>query len=180
MEMQNDAHNYFEQRIKRIRIRRWILSFLRNVLIAAAVIYLLFGVVFGLAIVHGDSMSPSLHENDLVLFLRLGQYNREDIVLIKTDSKEDYIKRIIAVAGEEINIDEKLNQVLINDNPLLEPYIFEDTYPKTGASFPLVLDENEFFVLGDNRGNSKDSRNYGPITKERVKGRVIAVFRITA
>lgn len=83
------------------------------------------------------------------------------------------VKRVIGVPGDEIDIRD--GKVYVNGNELVEDYIKGVTYPRE-IQFPLKVGEGEYFVLGDNREVSKDSRSFGVIKKSQIEGR--AVFRI--
>ena len=118
--------------------------------------------------------STELKYNPWALFKRLTGIGCDDIA---------YIKRIIGTPNDKIEIREAHDgayEVLINDVPLDEPYIYDrfDYLPCTEDMYcgPFVLGSNEFFMMGDNRGNSRDSRYWGPITKDRFIGRAVLLF----
>lgn len=168
-----------EERLRSLQKRKSWWGLLRSLMITAAVVYLLFGVVFGIAVVQGDSMTPAIRNGDIVLFVRLGGgYRLGDIVLIRTEGREDYVKRICALPGETVEIDEDEGNLLVNGEPAIEPYAYSDTYGKPGVTYPLTLAEDEYFCLGDNRSNSMDSRNYGAVFEEQIDGKALAVFRL--
>ena len=166
-----------DRRLRKLHNRRDRTSLIRNLILTAVVVYLLFGVIFGIAIIKGDSMHPSFREGDIVLFFRLGKYKQGDVILIDTKSETDYIKRIIGMPFDEIDIDDETGMVIINGRPLQEPYAHGETHAKAGVTFPLVLGEDEYFCLGDNRLNSLDSRNYGPVKRSQIDGKVIFLLR---
>ncbi len=172
-------HDALEKRLRTLRKRKNWWGLIRSLAITGAAIYLLFGVLFGIAVVQGDSMTPAVRDGDIVLFWRLGgDYGLGDIVLIRTEGREDYVKRICALPGETVEIDEQEGRLLVNGEPAIEPYIYSETHGKTGVAYPLTLGEDEYFCLGDNRGNSMDSRNYGAISGEEIDGKALAVFRL--
>lgn len=163
-----------------LRRRRDWRRMLFRLLATGGIVYLLFGVIFGIGMVQGQSMVPALREKDLVLFFRLGRnYQIGDIILIKTQERSDYIKRIIGSSGDEVDIDERMGTVLSNGKKLEEPYVYELTYKKRGVAYPLKLKQGEYFVMGDHRENSYDSRNYGVVEEEQIDGKVIAILRIS-
>ena len=150
-----------------------------NILLTVAAVYLLFGVVLGIAVVKGDSMEPTLRENDIVLFLRIDVgYNPEDIVLTEAEDGRIYIKRIAAVSGQTVDINEETGALVIDGTEAVEPYVYTKTSGKTGMEFPYTLEEGEYLLLGDNRENSYDSRNYGPVREDDIKGRVFTTLRV--
>ena len=166
----------------RVAVRRG--SLLRLAVSAGATVactLVLFGLVFGIAIVHGDSMNPAFRNNDLALFsrrVRAGGYSAGDVVILRPDAAglRKYVKRVVAVPGDLVDIGGQ-GGVLVNGGLLEEPYAAGFTEPKEGAQFPLRLGEGEYFVLGDNRENSSDSRSFGAVTAKQIDGRVLAVLR---
>lgn len=175
---ENSTTVYLEEKIQAIRRKKSRIKLVSSLLTTAAVVYLLFGVVFGLAIVQGDSMQPSLQSGDIVVFFRLSRsYKTDSIVLVDNKEGSDYIKRVIASSGQTIDIDDENNTVLINGEEKKELYARGKTVKKTGAEYPLTLEKNQYFVLGDHRENSIDSRNYGCVTNKQIGGVVIATFR---
>ena len=128
-----------------------------------------------LVIVQGESMQPTLLNNERVLLGRLEYYGtapkRGDIVVVKyPDVTEDIIKRVIATAGETIEVHD--GSVYINGTKLDEPYIQD---PIADTTAPTVVPEGTVFVMGDNRNDSLDSRSVGPIALDQVLGRAYAV-----
>ena len=173
------ADGILERRLQKLRHKKdWRRLFCKLVS-TAIVVYLLFGVIFGIAIVQGDSMTPAVRSGDIVFFLRLGSsYNLGDIVLIRTEGREDYVKRVCALPGQTVEIDDEQGRLLVDGEPAIEPYAYSETYGKTGVSYPLTLAQDEYFYLGDNRSNSLDSRNYGSVSEEQIDGKALAFFRI--
>lgn len=167
-----------EGRLRKVRRKRSRRALLIRLLITALIVYLTFGVCLGVAVVEGDSMTPALEEGDVALFLRIGAtYRTGDIVLVEMDDGTEYVKRIVALPGQTVDIREDTGELLVDGEPLLEPYISEATYAKEGVvSYPLTLGEDEYFVLGDHRANSMDSRNYGPVCKDQLDGRMLFIF----
>ena len=165
--------------LKKIRNRRRRRQAAINILLTVAAVYLLFGVVLGIAVVKGDSMEPTLRENDIVLFLRIDVgYNPEDIVLTEAEDGRIYIKRIAAVPGQTVDINDETGALVIDGTEAVEPYVYTKTSCKTGMEFPYTLEEGEYLLLGDNRENSYDSRNYGPVREDDIKGRVFTTLRV--
>lgn len=129
-------------------------------------------------------MLPNFEDNEYLLTdklsYRLGNPKRADVVVFAAPASpgEDYIKRIIGLPGEHVSI--KNGKIHINGQPLGEPYLPADTYTQTG----ILLDEkkdmdlagNEYFVLGDNRNNSSDSRRFGPVKRKKLVGRAWVVY----
>ncbi|GAB6933511.1 signal peptidase I [Calditerricola satsumensis] len=142
--------------------------------------------LFAPFVVDGSSMLPNLHDRDRLivnkLAYRIGEPKRGDVVVVYIPSEDrDFIKRVIAVGGETV---EMKNDVLyINGKPVEEPYLKrakEEAHARgelyTLDFGPVTVPEGHVFVLGDNRGNSKDSRLLGPLPLEHVVGRADVIF----
>lgn len=124
-------------------------------------------------VVVGESMCPNYKAGQL-LFYRTKNIQRNDIVravIIKDNKKESIVKRVIALPGETVNIQEN-GDVYIDGNLYQEPYLSASakalTYNKDTIS-NFELKENEYLLLGDNRGNSLDSRTSGPFSDAQIK-----------
>ncbi len=133
--------------------------------------------------VEGSSMLPTLSDGDSVivdkLTYRFKEPERYDVVAFSYRYELDtyYVKRIIGLPGEKVQIDAQ-GTIFINDEALDENYGIETITQPGYASTPMLLDEGEYFVLGDNRNDSIDSRNsaVGLVRRSEIIGRV--VFRI--
>ena len=158
--------------LKRRKIHFRFLLFLFTVALS---LYILFGFVFEIEIVHGDSMKNTLKNGDVALSLRINSdYAVGDIVILKTNEKSDYVKRIVALPGDTVDIDPDSGSLIRNGKIINEPYTLGKTLPKPSiVSFPLTLSEDQFFVLGDNRNASLDSRSFGPVSRKQFKAKII-------
>ncbi len=132
--------------------------------------------------VHGSSMEPTLQSGDSLwinmLSYKFGDPERYDIIVFPYQDDVHYIKRIIGLPGETVQITDN-GDILINGKILEEPIQFERIRDNGIASSEITLGENEYFVLGDNRNNSRDSRwaDVGLIKRDKIIGK--AVFRLT-
>src|SRR6202165_4247333 len=157
---------------------------LAEVIGLAVILYV--GISFVVQAVHveGLSMFETLDDNDYLIAnkidYRLHAPQRGDIIILRppTDNSRDFIKRVIALPGEKLLIRDGV--VYINGHKLDEPYLPEawttfNNYPNDGTD-GRVMRSNEYFVMGDNRNRSQDSRIFGPISRDRIDGR--AWFRI--
>lgn len=149
---------------------------LRPYCIVVFAIYLVMSLFSRKLIVDGSSMEPNYHNGD-VLKINLVAYltskpQRYDVVAVHTPSM-DLIKRIIALPGETVSIDEngkiRINGEIIED-PFAEEAIRQDM--RGLAANTIILKDNEYFVMGDNRNASTDSRTIGPIQKKQIIGKV--------
>lgn len=122
--------------------------------------FLLFGVIFKIAVVNGESMYPTLHSGAVVIFNSLFYRNPEqgDIISFK-ENGQNYIKRVIGTEGDIVDIDFESGTVFVNGIALEEKYVNEATYTSYDKKFPITVDKNTVFVLGDNRNHSLDSRS---------------------
>jgi signal peptidase I len=155
-----------------------------EVVVLAIILY--FGISFAVQAVHveGLSMYATLDDNDYLIAnkidYRLHPPERGDIVILRppTNNSTDFIKRIIGLPGERVLI--RSGFVYINGHKLDEPYLPEawvnDANWPDNSSQGQVMGPNEYFVMGDNRNRSQDSRFFGPITRDRIDGK--AWFRI--
>lgn len=126
--------------------------------------------------VDGQSMEPTLQDRDNLicdkLSYRFSDPERYDIVIIYPDEEKDkrWIKRVIGLPGEEVFIDND-GTIYIDGEPLEESYGKEVIADPGLASEPIQLGEDEYWVMGDNRNHSSDSRVIGPVPKSRILGK---------
>ena len=147
------------------------------------VLWALFFKIVGLTVMPTGDMFPRVDMGDLVLFYRLDKNVRaQDVIVIdKTtpDTRENklYILRVIAVAGDTVEITEQ-GGVCVNGNTLVESNIFYAT-PRYEdyTEYPITLGPGECFVLADHRGGGADSRYFGPVQQSEIDGTVITIVR---
>jgi signal peptidase I len=122
-------------------------------------------------VLEGSSMAPAYNEGDRIMIRTdVGDPKRGDVIwhLYPNNIKQTYIKRIIGLPNETIEI--KNGVVFIDEKPLDEPYL-DATTNQSKQTIPLrKIEPNAYFVIGDNRDNSSDSRIWGTVQKELVKG----------
>ncbi len=159
-----------------VRLVRGILSEVVGTLLPAVLIAVLIHLFLAQATrVYGQSMEPTLHTDDRVIVEKLSYRfhppQRGDIVVVKVSGRsQPLIKRIVGLPGETIAIHD--GRVFINDAPLNEPYLRSPTH---GFLPPTRIPPMHYFVLGDNRDASNDSRSFGPVPRDAILGR--AIFR---
>ena len=152
------------------------------ILLAVVVFFVLRNFIFRNASVTGNSMAPTLNHGDVVVLNRLS-YNfisprAGDIVAFpyQGDPSEVYIKRVVGVPGDIIDLQN--GQFLINDLPMEDAFAQEHVFATGDVIFPITVGDGHFFVLGDNRNVSKDSRfaSVGTVPERDVIGKVLVRF----
>ena len=168
------------QKSKLRTFMRGVWTTFKLVLFAALIALLLRAYVFDITKVIGSSMEPNLNNGDNLFTTKVNYYfedpERGDIVIIDAPDKnnEYYVKRIIGLPNEEIKIQNGL--VYIDGVLLDEEYL--DSIGITSGDIHMIIEDGAYFVMGDNRGNSHDSRDdsVGTILKDQIRGK--ALFRI--
>lgn len=152
-----------------------------KLLILYLIILLIQLCVGGIAVVHGKSMEATIAEGDRVIYQHLGyELKRGDIVICRTGKgyEDELIKRIVGLPGDTVNIDEDTGKISVNGMELQEPYLNPKDNLKGDISYPVTVPDGQYFVLGDNRSVSLDSRysEIGMVERSKIDGKVI--FRI--
>ena len=155
----------------------WVQALVCSVL----VVVLVFTFCIRLIGVDGHSMVPTLQDGDRLLVttsLLSGEYKYGDIVIIQKGAfagGEPIVKRVIATGGQTVDIDFETGSVYVDGELLKEDYINELTFLEEGTEFPLTVPEGSIFVMGDNRNNSNDSRDYrlGTVDTRYVIGKAV-------
>ena len=160
------------------------LLYLHDAVYLMVTVVLIFLLVFRIIVVSGGSMKMTLLDGDYLLllnnvFYRDPQYG--DVVVISKESYDNgspIVKRVIATEGQQVDIDFEEGIVYVDGTPLEEPYINNPTFQSWGTEFPLTVAENCIFVLGDNRGISRDSRDpiIGHVDRREVLGKALFLF----
>ena len=133
--------------------------------------------------VSGGSMQDTLYTGDRLLVLNsvFCDFQPGDVVVVNdynAELDETLVKRIIAVGGQTVDIDFTAGVVYVDGQPLEEPYTKEPTYKSDSIRFPLTLEEDEVFVMGDNRNHSTDSRSgqLGPVKEGYLQGKALLLL----
>ena len=159
-------------------------------LVLLVVLVLILRNVMGTVYVKGSSMEPNFYHGDLVFVNKLstsiGSPDYGDVVICRMEDDfayENLIKRVIGLPGDEIDIvenedDEEIYDLYVNGELIEEPFLGEPMMTKGNIEYPFEVPENSYFVMGDNRNASTDSRkeSVGAIAKENLEGKVI--FRL--
>ena len=161
----------------RVSPMRYPQLFILHSIIVVIMIWLLFGVFFGLMTAPNNDMYPRIDNGDLLLYYRMEKAPKAQDVVVIRKNNTTYVGRVVAAAGDTVEItdDEKLK---INGHTMIEKNIYQKTPRYEGFNqYPLTLAEGAFFVLADARSNAEDSRYYGPVSADEIQGTVITVVR---
>lgn len=151
---------------------RALRSTIYSLLVVAAVAILVATLVMPILHVSGSSMTPVIGDGDIAAVLKGSSFQRGDIIAFYYNNKV-LVKRVIAFAGEWVDIDTRGN-VYINNELLDEPYLTEKALGNCDIKLPYQVPADKLFVLGDHRSTSADSRSLiiGPVSEEQVLGKV--------
>jgi signal peptidase I len=151
----------------------------RDLLVSAAASVLIITFLYQPVRVEGTSMLPRLEDRDR-LFINKFVYHiaaieRDDVVVFRypRDPEKSYIKRVIAVPGDRLRIDH--GQVWLNDKPLREDYV-PTRYRDTRSMPEMVIPADNYFMMGDHRSISSDSREFGPVSRDLIYGKAVFVY----
>ena len=164
----------------RRNFRKTLLNIAGVLIVAAAIAALIATQVFVLIRVNGSSMSPTFEAEEIIILRRTQEVKAGDTIGFYYGGSI-FLKRVIGTAGDKIDIDQKGN-VYVNDELLEEPYLKNKNLGKCELEFPHQVPEGMYFVLGDNRAVSLDSRikSIGCVQSDQIVGRtVIRVWPLT-
>jgi signal peptidase I len=158
------------------RFRRILLSTICLLMIAAAAAILLVTLWMPVLQIYGTSMNPTLENGDVVVLVKTHHYDTGDLIAFYYNNKI-LVKRVIAQAGDWVNIDEDGN-VYVNDELIDEPYVDEKSLGECDLTLPYQVPDQRVFVMGDHRAVSIDSRStqVGCVSEEQVVGKL--AFRV--
>lgn len=154
-----------------------IRSFITSLFLLSVFVFLAFGWVFGIRPMTNDDMEPRISAGDLLFFFRLDdKLHNNEVITFKKEGIW-YTARIVAQGGDTVEITGE-EALKVNGSIVIESNIYETTPQYTSeVTYPLELKDEEYFVLCDHREGGKDSRYFGPVRKEEIKGKVITVIR---
>ncbi|MDR1246997.1 MAG: signal peptidase I [Clostridiales Family XIII bacterium] len=143
-----------------------------TLIVVAAVSVLLSTLLVPVLRVYGESMLPTLRDGEIVVSFKTGNFERGDIIAFYYNNKA-LLKRVIAVSGDWVDIDEN-GVVSVNGEVLDEPYAPEKSLGKCDVELPYQVPDGRWFVMGDHRLTSVDSRasSIGPVSDEQIIGEI--------
>ena len=156
-------------------LRAWMRDLLLSVLVSAFIITFLYQPVR----VEGTSMLPNLEDQDRLFInkfaFRLGDIHRGDVIVFRypRDETKSYIKRVIGLPGDTVRIDH--GRVYVNGHGLSEPYV-PSRYADDRSQPEMKIPAHEYFVMGDHRSISSDSREFGPVGRGLIYGKAAFVY----
>lgn len=159
-----------------------IFDFLQGIVVVLAVMVMIYLFIMSPQEINGQSMDPTFHNGEYILTnkveYKFEEPKRGDIVIFKSPRNKDidYIKRVIGLPGERVKLENNafyINGTRLDETAYLDPgiIIFGGSYLTEGSE--IVVPEGKYFVAGDNRPHSSDSREFGPIAKEDFIGKAL-------
>lgn len=161
---------------EKLRGRRAFRTAVSVIIVVGAVSVLIFTLLTPVLRIYGESMSPALTDGDIIISVKDGTFSRGDIIAFWYNNKI-LVKRIIALPGEWVDMDEAGN-ITVDGTVLEESYLLEKAPGECDIEFPYQVPEGRYFVMGDNRSVSLDSRvsDVGCVAEEQITG--ILVLRV--
>ncbi|MBQ8028284.1 MAG: signal peptidase I [Clostridia bacterium] len=158
------------------RYKRVLKSTLYSLVVVAAVAVLIATLVFPVLQISGGSMEPTFNDEEIVVLIKTTKFKRGELCCFSYQNKL-LIKRIIGIPGDVVDIDEN-GYVYVNGERIEEPYLFDRALGTGNVEFPCHVTENHYFVLGDHRSTSVDSRHkvIGQVSTDQLVGKIF--FRI--
>lgn len=169
---------------RKLNWKQNIVLYMHDLLYMMVTIFVLFLLIFRVIVVSGSSMYDTLLDGDYLLLVSNLFYRdpqQQDIIVVSKESFDNgapIIKRVIATEGQTVDIDFHAGIVYVDGQPLDEPYAYTPTNVAEGMLFPLTVENDCVFAMGDNRNGSRDSRDpiIGQIDKREILGKAIFLF----
>ena len=161
--------------VRLAQVQEELIAWIKTLMSAAVYAILIVTFGFQVARVEGQSMAPTLEDQDRLIVnkleYRIGEPRRGDIVMLyyPVDPSKSFVKRVIAEEGDQVRIVD--GQVYVNDVPLNDDYV-PDEFRSHDDWGPKRIPEGYYFVMGDHRNNSSDSRHWGMVPKRYIIGKV--------
>ncbi|MGL5972609.1 MAG: signal peptidase I [Oscillospiraceae bacterium] len=177
----NFNHNFNDKYEGMSNLKYEIASWLRSLVLAISLVLIFAFLGFSNVNISGMSMLPTLEDgNRVILYSLFYEPKRSDIIVFEPNNEPDalYVKRIVGLPGDIINIDFNKKFIYINNKILIDNFTEDTKKMLSDVKYPLTVPEDRYFVLGDNRDNSSDSRDsrVGFVHKDKVKGKALLRF----
>lgn len=158
------------------KYKKVLKSTLSSLVVVAAIAVLIATLMLPVLQIQGSSMEPTLNDEEIVVLIKTSKLKRGQLCCFSYQNKL-LIKRVIGIPGDTVHINEE-GYVFVNEEPLDEPYILDRALGECDVTFPMHVTENHYFILGDHRSTSIDSRSsaVGLVDTEQVVGKIF--FRI--
>lgn len=166
-------------------VRKEIFSWFLTIAAAVAIAFIVRTYLFEPIRVDGESMTDTLQNGELMFVTKpeyiWGSPSRQDVIICRYPNRKEYfVKRLIALPGDTVEIkydrENSVNTVYVNGETVEEPYLTQSRDDSDNSMAPLTLKNDEYFVMGDNRDNSNDSRYVGALHRSQIVGHVRLVF----
>ncbi len=164
-------------------VGQFLLSFLETIVVALVISIVLYLFIMTPHEVIGSSMYPTYKDGEYLMankiVYKLSEPKRGDVIIFKYSDTQDFIKRIIGLPGDQVML--KDGYIYINGNKLDESGYLDSSVYTNGGEYlhegeTITVPEGQYFVCGDNRQHSSDSRTFGPIEKANIKGKAWIVY----
>lgn len=164
-------------RLRALAQKEEIIVFFQRLIGLLVLLWVIFGLLFGMMPMKNGDMSPRISAGDLMLYYRLEQnFHAQDVIVFEKDGVS-YTGRIVARGGDTVQITQDATLV-VNGSTVWENEIYYTTPQyESDVKYPIALNSDEVFVLCDYREGAKDSRYFGPVSRDEIKGKVITVIR---
>lgn len=156
-------------------------EFIEAIVFALAIFVVVYLFLFQPNQVKGSSMFPTFKDKEFILTdkisYRMGDPNRGDVVVFRSPKNQyqDFIKRVIGLPGDKIKIDGGklfVNDIQVDESEYLEPSVYTGPEAFLSEGQEITVPQDRYFVMGDNRPGSSDSRDFGPVSKGEFVGKV--------
>ena len=171
----NDPARIIRRRRYQILSRRGWIQLCLRLLVLVLLLWFLFSQVFLVCQLKGNGMYPALKDGDLLFGFRLQrEYKNDDVVLFHHAGKT-LAGRIAARGGDYVDLDGE-GRLFVNGGQQVGNILYP-TYPREGEEYPLRVPDGCFYVLGDYRTQTEESRDFGPIPMDEIQGKLIGILR---
>ncbi len=164
-----------KKRRRALYTKKGYISLVIRIMILAAAAYVLFTQVFLITQAKGNDMFPAIKDGDLIIAFRLQENFAKNDVVVYQNGDTTYLGRIVARENDVVTLDD--SGTLLVNGTVQRGEIVYPTLAKEGLHYPLRVMAGKIFLLGDHRMEALDSRDFGPIPMEKVKGKIITILR---